>query len=176
MASRSLNKVMLIGNLTRDPELRYTPNGAAVCTFGLATNRTWEVNGEKKDSVEFHNIVCWSKLAEICAEFLTKGKQAYVEGRLATREWEGQDGQKRRTTEIVADSVIFLGGGSASAGSNSGSSENLDIPDDFGASQETETQAEPVDVTEPKAKSKAKPVRQAQSESEESEESEDIPF
>lgn len=167
MASRSLNKVMLIGNLTRDPELRFTPNGAAVCTFGLATNRSWEVNGEKKDSVEFHNIVVWSKLAEICAEFLSKGKQAYIEGRVTYRDWEGQDGQKRNRTEIVAESVIFLGA------PGQGRTESLDIPADFGASQESgfgedvkgsESQSE---TAKPKAKTAKKEVP---------EESEDIPF
>ncbi|MDO8599854.1 MAG: single-stranded DNA-binding protein, partial [bacterium] len=90
MASRSLNKVLLIGNLTRDPELRYTPQGSAVATFGIATNRSWTTDsGEKKEDAEFHNIVVWNRLAEICAEFLSKGRQAYVEGRLSTREWEG---------------------------------------------------------------------------------------
>ena len=127
MASRSLNKVLLIGNLTRDPELRYTPTGSAVATFGLATNRSWVLeSGERKEDVEFHNIVVWNKLAEICAEHLAKGRQAYVEGRLSTREWEGQDGQKRRTTEVVADSVIFLGGPGGS------STSDFNIPDDLG--------------------------------------------
>ena len=110
MASRSLNQVQLIGNLTRDPELRYTPNSTAVCTFGLATNRQWVTEaGERKDEVEFHRIVSWQKLAEICGKYLVKGKQVYVQGRLQTRSWKGQDGNDRQTTEIVIDQMIMLG-------------------------------------------------------------------
>lgn len=109
MSTRSLNKVMLIGNLTRDPNLRYTPNGTAVCTFGLATNRTWNSeSGEKQEKVEFHNIVAWGKLADICGQFLHKGDKAYVEGRLQTRDWKGEDGQERRTTEIIIDNMMML--------------------------------------------------------------------
>lgn len=109
MAVRSLNRVQLIGNLTRDPELRYTPQGTAVCTFGLATNRSWTTDtGEKREEVEFHRIVCWNKLAEVCSQLCTKGRKIYVEGRLATRSWTGQDGQKRTTTEIVIDDMILL--------------------------------------------------------------------
>ncbi|MBP8591428.1 single-stranded DNA-binding protein [Candidatus Shapirobacteria bacterium] len=109
MASRSLNKVMLIGNLTRDPELRYTPQGTAVCTFGLATNYSWTTEqGEKKESVEFHRLVAWNKLAEICSQLLFKGRKIYVEGRLQTRQWEGQDGASRQTTEIVVTDMIIL--------------------------------------------------------------------
>jgi single-strand DNA-binding protein len=107
--ARSLNKVELIGNLTRDPELRYTPQGTAVCTFGLATNRQWTTGeGEKKEDAEFHRIVAWNKLAELCAQLLTKGRKAYVEGRLQTRRWTGQDGQERTTTEIVISDMIIL--------------------------------------------------------------------
>lgn len=132
MATRSLNKVLLIGNLTRDPELRYTPQGTAVCSFGMATNRSWTTDqGEKREEAEFHNVVAWNRLAEIVAEFLTKGKQVYVEGRLSTREWEGQDGVKRRTTEIIANEVIFLGGAPRTG-------DALDVPSDLGM---TETEA-----------------------------------
>src|SRR3989344_6281418 len=106
--ARSLNKVQLIGNLTRDPELRYTPNGAAVCSFGLATNRTWVTEGEKKEDTEFHNIIAWNKLAEICSQFLAKGRKVYVEGRIATRSWNAQDGTQKSRTEIVADNMIIL--------------------------------------------------------------------
>ena len=107
--ARSLNRVQLIGNLTRDPELRYTPNGSAVCSFGLATNRTWKKEtGEKHEEAEFHNIVSWNKLAEICSQFLTKGRKVYVEGRLATRSWTGQDGAQRSRTEIVISDMILL--------------------------------------------------------------------
>ncbi len=107
--ARSLNKVQLIGNLTRDPELRYTPNGTAVCSFGLATNRSWKTDaGEKHDEAEFHNIVAWNKLAELCSQFLVKGRKVFVEGRLATRNWTGQDGAQRNRTEIVISDMILL--------------------------------------------------------------------
>jgi len=100
---------MLIGNLTRDPELRYTPNGVAVCSFGLATNRSWTTEaGEKKEDAEFHRIVAWNKLAELCSQLLTKGRKVFVEGRLQTRSWQGQDGQQRSTTEVVIDDMIIL--------------------------------------------------------------------
>ena len=161
MASRSLNKVLLIGNLTRDPELRYTPQGTAVCTFGIATNRQWTTeDGEKKEDAEFHNIVCWTRLAEICAEYLKKGSQVYAEGRLSTREWEGQDGQKRRTTEIIAESVIFLSGGGAGARS-SASVDDIDIPADFGSGA---------------AKSEDKGKKPEKKSEEKEPEGEDIPF
>lgn len=109
MASRSLNKVILIGNLTRDPELRYTPAGTAVCTFGLATNRSWTTQtGETKEDTEFHRIVSWNKLAELCAQLLAKGRKVYVEGRLSTHAWTGQDGAQRTSTEIVIEDMIIL--------------------------------------------------------------------
>ena len=112
MSSSSLNKVILIGNLTRDPELRYTPQGTAVCTFGLATNREWaDASGQKQEAVEFHKIVAWNKLAEICSQLLFKGRKAYVQGRLQTRNWQGQDGAERTTTEIVIDEMIAFGEG-----------------------------------------------------------------
>jgi len=109
MASRSLNRVLLIGNLTRDPELRYTPQGTAVCTFGLATNRSWVTeSGERREETEFHRIVAWNKLAEICSQFLAKGRRTYVEGRLQTRQWTTQDGSPRQTTEVVINEMIIL--------------------------------------------------------------------
>jgi len=112
-----LNRAMLIGNLTRDPELRSTPTGRSVATVGLATNRVWkDANGQKQKQAEFHNIVFWGKLAETAGQYLKKGKKVYVEGRLQTRDWTGQDGIKRYRTEIVADSMIMLDGGSGSAG------------------------------------------------------------
>lgn len=107
--ARSLNRVQLIGNLTRDPELRYTPQGTAVCTFGLATNRSWTTdNGEKKEDTEFHRIVVWNKLAELCSQLLSKGRKVYVEGRIANRSWTGQDGTQKSTTEIVIEDMIIL--------------------------------------------------------------------
>ena len=110
MSSRSLNKVLLIGNLSQDPELRYTPQGTAVCTFSIATNRSWtDQSGQAQDVAEFTRCVAWAKLAEVCSQLLFKGRKAYVEGRLQTREWEGQDKVKRRTTEVVVESMIALG-------------------------------------------------------------------
>lgn len=107
--ARSLNRVELIGNLTRDPELRYTPQGTAVCTFGIATNRSWTTDtGEKKEDAEFHKIVAWNKLAELCSQLLTKGRKVYVEGRLANRSWTGQDGAQKTTTEIVINDMLIL--------------------------------------------------------------------
>ena len=110
MASRaSLNKVLLIGNLTRDPELRYTPSGAAVCSFGIATNRYYTASdGEKKEETEFIRIVSWNKLAELCSQLLSKGRKVYVEGRLQTRSWETPDGQSKQTTEVVIDDMRIL--------------------------------------------------------------------
>ncbi len=109
MSSRSLNKVQLIGNLTRDPELRYTPTGAAVCTLGIATNRTWTTDaGEKKEETEFHRVVAWNKLAELCSQLLVKGRKIFVEGRLRTNTWTAQDGSQRNTTEVVIEDMIIL--------------------------------------------------------------------
>lgn len=107
--ARSLNRVQLIGNLTRDPELRYTPQGTAVCTIGLATNRSWTTdNGDKREEVEYHKIIAWNKLGELCSQLLSKGRKIYVEGRLSTRSWTGQDGTQKTTTEIVIDDMIIL--------------------------------------------------------------------
>ena len=106
----SLNKVFLIGNLTRDPELRYLPSGTAVATFTVAVNRTYTLqSGEKKQEVTFMPIVVWGKRGETCGEYLNKGSSVFVEGRLQSRSWQGQDGTKRNTVEVVADNVQFLG-------------------------------------------------------------------
>ena len=107
--AKDLNRAQLIGRLTRDPELRYTPNGSGVCSFGIATNRTWTTDtGEKREEVDFHNIVAWNKLAEICSQYLAKGRRVYVEGRLTTRSWTGQDGAQKTRTEIVLNDMIML--------------------------------------------------------------------
>jgi len=104
-----LNRAQLIGNVTRDPEMRTTPSGQTVCNFGVATNSQWtDAQGQKQTKAEFHNIVTWGKLAEICGQYLVKGKKIYIEGRLQTRDWEAQDGSKRNRTEIVADNMIML--------------------------------------------------------------------
>lgn len=105
-----LNKVMIIGRLTRDPELRTTTNGANVASFSVATSFNWtDQSGQKKEQTEFHNVVAWRKLGEIVGQYLKKGSQVYIEGRLSTRSWEGQDGKKNYRTEIVADNMIMLG-------------------------------------------------------------------
>jgi len=112
----NLNRATIIGNLTREPELRYTPGGQPVTSFGVATNRSWnDQTGEKKEEVEFHEVVAWGKLAEICTQILGKGKKVYVEGRLKTRQWEAPDGAKRQKTEIIAENVIALDPKSASS-------------------------------------------------------------
>lgn len=104
-----LNRAMIIGNVTRDPELRTTATGQNVCSFGIATNQQWtDAQGQKQQRAEYHNIVAWGKLAEICGQYLGKGRKVYIEGRLQTREWETQDAQKRQRTEIVADNMILL--------------------------------------------------------------------
>ena len=106
----SLNKVMIIGRLGQEPELKYTPSGAPVCNFSMATTESWsDKSGQKQEKTEWHRIVVWGKLAEICNQYLWKGRQAYVEGRLQTRSWEGQDGNKRYTTEVNASNVQFIG-------------------------------------------------------------------
>ena len=153
---------MLIGNLTRDPEMRYTPQGTAVCTFGLATNRDWKTEtGEKKEDVEFHNLVAWGKLAEICSNLLKKGRKTYVEGRLSTRSWQGQDGaQKQRTEIVITDMLILDKKDSEPAG--------IEIPEPGMESQE---------VTVPEEKPAKKEVKKEEPKAEAEEPSEeDIPF
>jgi single-strand DNA-binding protein len=126
--ARSLNKVELIGNLTRDPELRYTPQGTAVCTFGLATNRSWTTDsGEKREEADFHRLVAWNKLAELCSQLLTKGRKIYIEGRLSTRNWTAQDGTSPQTTEIIVNDMIILD--SKQAGASETEHSASEIPD-----------------------------------------------
>jgi single-strand DNA-binding protein len=106
----SVNKVILVGNLGKDPELRYTASGTAVCNFSLATTESYkDRDGNKQEKTEWHNIVVWRQLAEICGKYLTKGKQIYIEGKLQTRKWEDRDGNTRYSTEIVADQMQMLG-------------------------------------------------------------------
>jgi single-strand DNA-binding protein len=113
-----INKAILVGRLGSDPEVRYTPSGVAVANFNIATSEEWKDKdtGEKKERTEWHRIVAWSKLGEICGEYLSKGRQVYIEGRIQTRSWEDRDGNKRYTTEIVASDVQFLGGRDAGPG------------------------------------------------------------
>jgi single-strand DNA-binding protein len=133
----NLNKVMLIGRLTRDPEMRYTPSGQPVTSFSIATNRySGGGEGEKREFTDYHNIVAWNigkrNLAEVVAQYTKKGSLVYVEGRLQTRSWDGQDGQKRRTTEVVANEVQFLDTRSGGSGGGSGFDETPPPPDDPG--------------------------------------------
>lgn len=129
----SLNKVLLIGNLTRDPELRYVPSGTAVATFSVAVNRVYTSQaGEKKEEVSFIRIVVWGRRAEVCGEYLSKGSPVFIEGRLQSRSWEGQDGQKKSTLEVIADNVQFLRGAGAAGAkdkSEAGSSRADAMPD-----------------------------------------------
>ncbi len=108
--SRGLNKVMIIGHLGRDPEMRYTPSGRPVTTFSVATNRSWTTtDGERRTDTEWFNVVAWNKLAEICNQYLSKGQQVYIEGRLQTRRWEDSNGTRHTSVEIVANEMIMLG-------------------------------------------------------------------
>ena len=140
-----VNKVILVGNLGGDPEIRYTPSGAAVANFTIATSENWkDKDGQKQEKTEWHKIVVFAKLAEICGEYLHKGKQVYIEGRIQTRQWEDRDGNKRYTTEIVANQMQMLGSkgdrpqapsgsgggqGGGQAGGGSTSAEEPPVPD-----------------------------------------------
>ena len=116
--SANLNKVLLIGNLTRDPELRYIPSGSAVTTFTVAVNRVYkDQSGEKKEQTSFIRVVVWGRRAEVCGEYLSKGSPVFVEGRLQSRDWQTQDGQKRNTVEVIADNIQFLRGASSKGAS-----------------------------------------------------------
>jgi len=135
MASKSLNKVELIGNLTRDPELKYTPQGTAVCTFGLATNRTWVTKtGETKEDVQFHRVVAWQKLAELCSNLLAKGRKVFLQGRITYRQYEGKDGTQRNATEIVIEDFILFDDrrktGSDEEGAAHATHEDVPAPED----------------------------------------------
>jgi len=131
-----LNKVMIIGNVTRDPESRTTPQGSNVTSFSVATNLVWtDKNGNKQEKAEFHNIVAWRKLGEICAQYLKKGSKIYLEGRLETRSWDDPNGVKKYRTEIIADNMIMLGGKSSNNGTDFSSqadesNQTMDAPAD----------------------------------------------
>lgn len=136
MAGRSLNKVMLIGNLTRDPNVRFTPNNTAVASFSIATNRSWTPadGGEKQEKADFHNIVAWSKLAELVGQLLHKGDKVYVEGRLQTRDWKNKEGQDQRTTEVIIDNMILLNSRTGTTGNyQNGPTDDVTMGDDVTA-------------------------------------------
>lgn len=140
MAS-GLNKVFLLGRLGNDPEVRYTTNGGAVANFNVATNESWvDKAGQKQERTEWHRVVVWGKLGELCGQYLSKGRQAFLEGKLQTREWTDKEGGKRYTTEIVASNVQFLGGPGDRAGQSSdyghnqaqGGGSDFETPSDSG--------------------------------------------
>lgn len=184
MATRNLNRVQLIGNLTRDPELRYTAQGTAVCTFGLATNRSWTTDtGEKREETEFHRIVAWNKLAEICAQLCTKGRKVYVEGRLSTRTFTTQDGNQRTITEVVIDDMILLD--SRRPVAEAPAEETAPEPAEEKGEETGPSEAPPLGVTvSPLLQDQGKKKKKAQGQKEAEEESpdlvkinpEDIPF
>lgn len=124
----SVNKVIIVGRLGQNPEIRYTPSGAAVATFSVATSETWnDKGGQKQERTEWHRIVVWGKLAELCNQYLAKGRQCYVEGRLQTRQWQDKDGQTKYSTEVQAQTIQFLGGnatGASQGNSNSNFNQN----------------------------------------------------
>ena len=176
--ARSLNKVSLIGNLTRDPELRYTPQGNAVCTFGLATNRQWTTEGgEKKEDVEFHRIVSWNKLAELCSQLLSKGRKVYVEGRLQTRSWTAQDGAARTTTEIVISDMIILDSRREPTSEFDIPAEDILQEDSSAPAEKAEAQKEEKPEDKPRTENpKKSPSKTKKKKEDKKEKEEDIPF
>lgn len=125
----NLNKAMIIGNLTRDPEVRTTPQGTSVASFGVATNFVWtDASGQKQEKAEYHNVVAWRKLADIIGQYLKKGSKVYIEGRLQTRDWTGQDGVKRYRTEIIAENMIMLDSKGTGGGTYTPKSKATDLP------------------------------------------------
>jgi len=161
--ARSLNKVQLIGNITRDPEVRYTAKGTAVATFSIATNRDWKSeSGEKKEDVEFHRVVAWDKLGEICGQYLKKGSKVFVEGRIQSRKWQTKEGEDRTTFEIVINEMVMLDSkGGESDYSGPQDSSEYDVPDDFDSDDSSNS---------------SKPTKETKKDSDESESDDDIPF
>jgi single-strand DNA-binding protein len=138
----SVNKVILVGNLGRDAELRYTPGGAAVATLNMATTEVWnDKSGQRQEKTEWHRVVLWGKPAESLSEYLTKGKQIYVEGRLQTRQWDDKDGNKRYTTEIRGDRIVLLGG---AGGGGRSSGAGMDRGSDMGSHAPAPDMSEPI--------------------------------
>lgn len=145
----NLNKAMLIGNLTRDPELRNTPSGQSVASFSIATNLVWtDQSGQQQKKTEFHNLIAWRKLAEVCSKYLHKGSKVYVEGRLQTTDWTGQDGVKRYRTEIVVENMIMLDNKGASTGEFGGSAKATPRNNQSAPENIIEIPEEPIDDEE----------------------------
>jgi len=189
MAARSLNKVMLIGNLTRDPEIRYTSAGAAMCSFGMATNRSWkDSEGEIKEEAEFHNLVAWNKMAEICYQILAKGMKVYIEGELRTRSWEDDSGSTRYRTEVKVNEMILLdsrgksgiGGGKPAGGDKSEEISVEDVSKKEGnvEKEKSEKKEKPVKEEKPKEKAKTKESKKEKSQPEDGADvlDDDLPF
>jgi len=181
MGSRSWNKVELIGNLTRDPELRYTPSGTAVATIGLATNRTFTTEGEKREEVDFHKVIAWGKLAELCNQLMKKGSRVFVSGRLQYREWTGQDGNKRRDAEIVLEDMILItpkGDGDSSASfakSTEAPLEDVSLPEET-IKEEIIEPEKPAPIESEPAEKEEKPKEEITPAPNESVADEDLPF
>ena len=152
----SVNKVILVGNLGRDPEVRYTPSGAAVCTLRLATTRNWKNrdSGERQEETEWHSVVLYDRQAEIAGEYLKKGRPVYIEGRLKTRKWQDKDGHERYTTEIVADSMQLLGGREGAGGGGA-------TPEDEGYNRESSAPSSPAARSAPMSRAPAPAPRPA---------------
>jgi single-strand DNA-binding protein len=141
----SVNKVILVGNLGRDAELRYTPGGAAVATLNMATTEVWnDKAGQKQEKTEWHRVVLWGKSAETLSEYLTKGKQIYVEGRLQTRQWDDKDGNKRYTTEIRGDRIVLLSGGGGGMGAGRSQGRGAGAAAGGGGGEHMEPMGEPI--------------------------------
>jgi single-strand DNA-binding protein len=141
----SVNKVILVGNLGRDAELRYTPGGAAVATLNMATTEVWnDKAGQKQEKTEWHRVVLWGKSAETLSEYLTKGKQIYVEGRLQTRQWDDKDGNKRYTTEIRGDRIVLLSGGGGGMGAGRTQARGAGAGAPAGGGEHMEPMGEPI--------------------------------
>lgn len=135
--SRGLNKVMIIGHLGRDPEMRYTPSGRPVTTFSVATSRSWSTtDGERHQETEWFNVVAWGNLAEICKQYLNKGQQVYIEGRLQTRKWEDKEGNKHTSVEIVANEMMILGDRRENSSNHHATAEENDAPETSAADED----------------------------------------
>ncbi|MBI2263396.1 single-stranded DNA-binding protein [Candidatus Berkelbacteria bacterium] len=165
----SLNRAQIIGNLTRDPELRYIPSGRPVASFGVATNRRWkDQSGEIKEDAQFHDVVAWGKLAEICNQILKKGNKVYVEGRLQTRNWEAADGSKRQKTEIIMENFVALTPKGAPLGVDI-ETENIEAPTE-------KESAKPSESAKTDAKTEKETTKKGEEKTEEEESLDEIPF
>ncbi len=177
MASRSINRVIILGNLTRDPELKYTPNGAPVCTFGVATNRSWTTaEGQTKEDTQYHRIVAWNKVAELCGKLLTKGKKVYVEGRLSYRSFTGKDGQQRNITEIVLDDFIVFNNGKRAEAPEEAKEETAEAAEVVSTEEQLPPPEESAQPAGSKKKSKSPEKEKVEKEEEEIVNPDDIPF